>query len=59
MAEIKLVFKPDGTLEVQGVPGEDAARKLAWLLKDMGEVTKKGHRHGAGEAAGVQLEQKG
>lgn len=59
MAEIKLVFKPDGTLEVQGVPGEDAAHKLAWLLKDMGEVTKKGHKHGVTENAGVNLEQKG
>lgn len=59
MPEIKLIFRPDGTMEVQGIPGEDAARKLDWLLRDLGEVTKKGHMHGAVESAGVNLEQKG
>ena len=59
MTTIKLVFKPDGTMEVQGIAGEDAAQKLDWLLRDLGNITKKGHKHGVTQQAGVHQEQKG
>jgi len=50
-------FKPDGTAEIQDEPGMNAEKNLKWLLDNLGEVERRGHKHAAGREEGVKIEQ--
>ena len=58
MAEITLSFNPDGSVEIQDEPGTNAEKNLAWLLKGLGDVSKRGHKHAHTRDEGVQIKQK-
>lgn len=57
MAEITLSFKPDGSVEIQDEPGMNAEKNLSWLLKNLGDVSKRGHKHASTREEGVQIKQ--
>ena len=58
MAEITLSFKPDGSVEIQDEPGMNAEKNLKWLLTNLGEVSRRGHKHAHTREEGVQIKQK-
>lgn len=59
MSKVVMSFKPDGSVEIQDEPGQNAERNLKWLLQDLGEVERRGHKHGASREEGIKLEQRG
>lgn len=59
MAKITLIFRPNGTMEVQDEPGENAERNLKWLLDNLGQVEKRGHKHGANTRETTKVTLKG
>ena len=59
MPEVMMKFNPDGTVEVQDQPGQNAEKNLKWLLEGLGDIKKRGHKHAAGREEGVKIEQGG
>ncbi len=59
MPNLELTFKPDGTVEVQAEGNRRAEQDAAWLLKQLGTVERRGHKHGAATEEHTKLEQKG
>ena len=45
MERILLKITPEGEVEIRDDQGEPVERKLAWLLKDLGAVERRGHKH--------------
>lgn len=53
MAKQTIDFLPDGTCKVSAE--KNAERELDWLLKNLGEVQFKGHKHTAKSEEEVKL----
>lgn len=56
MSKAILNFKPDGSVEVQN-EGGSAEKELKWLIANIGDVERRGHKHGASREEGLQLKQ--
>lgn len=54
-----LTFKPDGTVEVQDEPGQNAEKNLGWLLGKLGNIERRGHKHAASGEEGITVKQGG
>ena len=50
-------FNPDGTVEVRDMQGEPVEKKLKWLLDNLGEVSRRGHKHAASREEGLKIKQ--
>ena len=59
MPEVTMKFNLDGTVEVQDQPGQVAEKNLKWLLENLGDIERRGHKHAAGREEGVKIEQGG
>lgn len=55
--EITMKFNPDGTCEIQDEPGMKAEENLKWLLKNLGDVSRRGHKHAASREEGIKVRQ--
>lgn len=55
--EITMKFNPDGTVEVRDMQGEPVEKKLKWLLDNLGEVSRRGHKHAASREEGLKIKQ--
>lgn len=54
-----MTFRPDGSVEVQDEPGQNAEKNLKWLLDSLGKVERRGHKHGAKAEEGAKVQQGG
>ena len=55
MPEAVITFKTDGSVEVQDEKG-NAEKNLAWLLKDLGDVERRGHKGGHHHEEGINVQ---
>lgn len=56
MPRVELNFKTDGTVEIQDEPGQNAEKNLKWLLENLGDVERRGHKHGAKREERVKIQ---
>lgn len=52
MSKLVLKFKPDGTMEVSAE--QNAEKEAGWLLKELGKVERRGHKHEAKAEEGIR-----
>ncbi len=57
METITLLFLKDGSVTIQDEPGQNAEKRLKFLLDGLGTVERKGHLIGHKHEAGVQISQ--
>jgi hypothetical protein len=53
--KIVLTFKTTGEVQIQDEPGQNAEKRLKFLLNGLGNIERRGHKHGAKEEAGVKI----
>jgi hypothetical protein len=51
----RIIFNPDGTVEISAE--NNAEKELQFLLKDFGDIERRGHKHGAHSEEATKLEQ--
>ena len=47
MSELQFLFKLDGSVEVLAEQNRRAEQDAAWVLKELGTVERRGHKHAA------------
>ena len=57
MPNLEIVFKPDGTVEVSAEQNRRAELDAQWVLKELGTIERRGHRHSAKAEEQTQLKQ--